>query len=125
VFVQGAAVHSDADEVYAARLTDTVGRARVVQALLIVVLVCSLAAWALRPRIRMLTGSPTSIAAVMALLVNGNLYDLLPPEEVGDEEREKTEKALRTLKFRMGWGSVVMPNYVVEKGPRFGIFGAS
>lgn len=95
---------------------------RALEALLAVVLACSLAAWALGPRTRVLAAEPTSIAAVMALLADGNVYDLLPPGEEAVDLRRLGE-TLGALTFRMGWGSVVMPDDTTEKETKFGIFG--
>lgn len=126
---RGSTAASDADITYAATMTDMTGRSRVVQdptatrtleALLAMALVCSLAAWALMPRTRILAADPTNIASVMALLVDGNFYNLLPPHEITSGELEQVFKGLT---FRLAWGNTVMPGEEENKEPRFGIFG--
>ncbi|KAI1079503.1 hypothetical protein F5B20DRAFT_590627 [Whalleya microplaca] len=81
---EGISTANDARLTYVANVTNAVGPLRVIQqsrptrileAILAVVLLLSIASWVMMPRVNILPRSPTSIASVMALLAGGDLLD--------------------------------------------------
>ncbi|KAI0460221.1 hypothetical protein F5B21DRAFT_453760 [Xylaria acuta] len=96
---------------YHANMTEAIGQVRVVQdvastrilqVLLATILGLSLVSWALMPQTRILPREPTSIASVMALLADGNIFRLLPTESQLIEE-EELEHLFSGMTFKMGW----------------------
>ncbi|KAI1283474.1 hypothetical protein F5Y07DRAFT_154159 [Xylaria sp. FL0933] len=96
---------------YKANMTEAVGQVRVVQdvastrilqTLLAIVLILSLVSWALMPRTKILPREPTNLASVIALLVDGNLFEVLPiTSQLMDEAA--TERLFNGVIFKMGW----------------------
>ncbi|KAJ8129300.1 hypothetical protein O1611_g4331 [Lasiodiplodia mahajangana] len=98
---------------------------RILQALLIAILVFSLGSWAITPNTRILPREPTSIASVIALLADGNLFDLLPIECQSSEEKD-IESLFSATTFKMGWADPADPETDVGAGGnnvRFSIYG--
>ncbi|KAI8954279.1 hypothetical protein F4801DRAFT_595692 [Xylaria longipes] len=132
VFARGSA-KNDAIA-YHANMTKAIGQVRVVQdvastrilqALLAAILGLSLVSWALMPQTRILPREPTSIASIMALLADGNVFRLLPTESQLMEEKE-LEYLFRGITFKMGWVEVIPLGEVVRTGERkvkFSVFG--
>ncbi|KAK7402934.1 hypothetical protein QQX98_011332 [Neonectria punicea] len=87
------------------RLRQGVVATRVLQCLVGAVLVLHLLSWILMPKNR-LPRSPTNIASVTALLVDGNLLRILP-RAAQWQPRQEAEQALRESelaeRFEMGW----------------------
>ncbi|KAI1735226.1 hypothetical protein F4680DRAFT_435865 [Xylaria scruposa] len=97
---------------------------RVLQALLISILVFSLSSWAIMPKTAILPRPPTSIASVIALLADGNMFELLPTRWQWSEK--KHIKNFSEITFKMGWVQFVSPNRDVIVGgdnTRFSIYG--
>ncbi|KAI0428707.1 hypothetical protein F5Y09DRAFT_312325 [Xylaria sp. FL1042] len=96
---------------YQANMTEAVGQVhvvqdaastRVLQTLLAVVLALSLISWALMPRTKILPREPTNIASVIALLVDGNIFEVLPSTSQLMDDAE-TERLFSGVTFKMGW----------------------
>ncbi|KAI8635574.1 hypothetical protein F5Y19DRAFT_408326 [Xylariaceae sp. FL1651] len=119
---------------YSANVTGAIGEThvvqdaastRILQALLIAVLVFSLGSWAVIPKTRILPREPTSIASVIALLADGNMFELLPKEWQLSEEKD-IESLFNDITFKMGWVEFVDPEREVIAGGdkvRFSIYG--
>ncbi|KAI0547879.1 hypothetical protein F4679DRAFT_597101, partial [Xylaria curta] len=98
---------------------------RVLQALLISILVFSLSSWAIMPSTAILPRPPTSIASVLALLADGNMFELLPTGWQPSEEKY-IENLFSEITFKMGWVQFVSPERDVIVGgdnTRFSIYG--
>lgn len=119
---------------YEGTVIDSTGRTRVVQdptstrilqALLAATLLCSLAAWALMPKTRLLPHGPTNIGAVTALLADGNVFDMLPADAQHMSNAD-IEPVFRDAKLRMGWFVVETghnsPELPSSEEQRFGIY---
>ncbi|KAK0630379.1 hypothetical protein B0T17DRAFT_636400 [Bombardia bombarda] len=114
---------NDAQRRYNATMTDSAGRRRVIQdavstrvleALLLFVLAMVLLSWVVIGDMAVLASSPTSIAAVGALVAGGNLIDMIKDGKTLDEQG-------KGMKFWLGWGRV--GDEENENGAsRFGIF---
>ncbi|KAI1147289.1 hypothetical protein F4825DRAFT_437996 [Nemania diffusa] len=119
---------------YPANVTQTVGQiyvvqdvasTRILQALLIAILVFSLSSWAISPETRILPREPTSIASVIALLADGNMFDLLPTGWQLMEEKD-IEHLFSDITFRMGWAEILGSEGEAIAGgnnARFSIYG--
>jgi hypothetical protein len=81
---------------------------RGLETLLAVILVLSLATWALMPETALLPRSPGGVAGGVALLAGGDFFELLPEnaEWMSDEELEAHFKDLGVKGFCMGWGQL-------------------
>ncbi|KAJ2989294.1 hypothetical protein NUW58_g3540 [Xylaria curta] len=77
---------------------------RVLQGLLAAILGLSLLSWVLMPKTKILPREPTSIASVMALLADGNIFELLPTESQLLKEKE-IESLFAGATFQMGWAA--------------------
>lgn len=60
------------------RVVQDTASTRILQSLLAAILVLSLVSWALMPETKVLPREPTSIASVLALLADGNIFEILP-----------------------------------------------
>ncbi len=119
---------------YSANVTEAIGKihivqdaasTRILQALLIAILVFSLGSWAIIPKTRILPREPTSIASVIALLADGNMFKLLPTGWQLSEEKD-IEGLFSGITFKMGWVEFVDPGREVIAGGdnvRFSIYG--
>ncbi|KAK3682402.1 hypothetical protein B0T22DRAFT_386525 [Podospora appendiculata] len=132
---------NDAQPIYLANVTDPIGRRRVVQdavstrvleALLGVTLLLVFVSWAFMRETAVLASSPTTIAAVAALVAGGNLFDMLPPDAEWRSPEELAAAFPPGTKFWLGWGLVPdeldgeTSGPVNEGGIRsFGIFAVS
>ncbi len=89
------------------RIVQDVVSTRVLEALLAATVVFSSLAWLLMRNTNLLPRSPTSIASVAALLVDGNLFDFLPEgaENMGDGQLKNVFP--HGTVFRLGWGQKV------------------
>ncbi|KAH8166333.1 hypothetical protein CIB48_g1925 [Xylaria polymorpha] len=117
---------------YYANVTEAVGKIHVVQdvastrtlqALLIAILAFSLVSWVIMPNTRILPREPMSIASVIALLADGNMFELLPAEWQLIEEKD-IERLFSGITFKMGWVQFRGPGEVAggDNG-RFSIYG--
>ncbi|KAK3332190.1 hypothetical protein B0T19DRAFT_473137 [Cercophora scortea] len=106
---------NDAQPIYLANATDPIGRRRVVQdaastrileALLGVTLLLVLVSWAFMRDTAVLASSPTTIAAVAALVAGGNLLDMFPPDAEWRSPEELVAAFPPGTKFWLGWGLV-------------------
>lgn len=89
---------------------------RVIQVLLGAILFFSLVNWALMPRTAFLPRPPTSIANVLALLVDGNIFHLSEleskkvPESPDDQNESKIQATNHDSLYRLGTGSFKCPD---------------
>ncbi|TGJ88077.1 hypothetical protein E0Z10_g621 [Xylaria hypoxylon] len=119
---------------YLANVTEAIGQVRVVQdvastrilqALLATILGLSLVSWALMPQTRILPREPTSIASIMALLADGNIFGLLPTESQVIEEKD-LDYLFSGMTFKMGcvkFVSLEEEERGSESEEKFSIFG--
>lgn len=78
---------------------------RFLEALLTVALVCAVGFWIFMPRTALLPRSPRTIASVLALLADGNIFDCLPRHAAwtSDEQLEMLLTDLGIRRVWMGW----------------------
>ncbi|KAI0814425.1 hypothetical protein GGR55DRAFT_631833 [Xylaria sp. FL0064] len=109
---------------YQANMTEAVGQVRVVQdvastrilqTLLAIVLILSLISWALMPRTKILPREPTNIASVIALLVDGNIFEVLPTTSQLMDDAE-TKRLFNGVTFKMGWVEFIGQEEEVRRG---------
>ncbi|KAJ3578845.1 hypothetical protein NPX13_g1718 [Xylaria arbuscula] len=121
----------DFPPVAAATITDPLGRRRVIQdaastrvieALLGVALACSLLGWVGMRNTNVLPRSPTSIASIAALLVDGNLFYYLSQQhgEANTAHTDASTGFARGAVFRLGWATATDASGCEDW--RFGIF---
>ncbi|KAI1145228.1 hypothetical protein F4825DRAFT_474639 [Nemania diffusa] len=100
------------------RVVQDLQSTRLLQVLLALTLILSLASWCLMPRTDVIAGSPTSIACKLALAAGGNLFEEVLPrgsEHLGTETLQHQEDCT----FILGWRS---PDGSTGKEERFGIW---
>jgi hypothetical protein len=128
---QARAGGTDADSRFAANLTSTTPRARVVQdsvatrilqGFLGATLLLAILSWVSAPHVgTVLPRPPNSIASMAALLAGGNVFGLLPPDAARLSDRELAiTLGGRQTRFWLGWGPKSGEGGIESK--RFGIF---
>ncbi|KAJ8116976.1 hypothetical protein ONZ43_g4313 [Nemania bipapillata] len=98
---------------------------RILQTLLAAILLFSLGSWAIIPSTRILPREPTSIASVMALLADGNVFNLLPTGWQLSEEKD-IERLFSDITFKMGWAGFASSEQeggANDDNTRFSIYG--